>query len=199
MSTLKNVQCESCKLSFIRGKMSTAARETAPQIALRNCSKENGGKDKWFWWMGSTCNHACFFQKGSDSLVKLLLVMRNSPHHEGFWRRQWHPTPVLLPGKSHGWRSLAGCSSWGREESDTTGWLQFHFSLPCIGEGNGNPLQCSCLENPRDGGAWWAAVYGVTQSPTRLKRFSSSSSSMKGFSILVDMKRYKSRACKISS
>ena len=55
--------------------------------------------------------------------------------------------------------------------------LPFHFSLSCIGEGNGNPLQCSCLENPRDGGAWWAAVYGVAQSQTRLKRLSSSSSS----------------------
>ena len=87
------------------------------------------------------------------------------------------PTPVLLPGKSHGWRSLVGCSPWGHEESDTTEWLHFHFSLWCIGEGNGNPLQCSCLENPRDGGAWWASVYGVTQSQTRLKRLSSSSSS----------------------
>ena len=55
--------------------------------------------------------------------------------------------------------------------------LQFHFSLSCIGEGNGKPLQCSCLENPRDGGTWWAAVYGVAQSWTRLKRLSSSSSS----------------------
>ena len=82
---------------------------------------------------------------------------------------------VLLPGKSHGWRSLVGCSPWGREESDTT--EQLHFSLSCIGEGNGNPLQCSCLENPRDGGAWWAAIYGVAQSRTRLKQFSSSSSS----------------------
>ena len=54
--------------------------------------------------------------------------------------------------------------------------LHFIFSLSCIGEGNGNPLQCSCLENPRDGGAWWAAVYGVTQSRTQLKRLSSSSS-----------------------
>ena len=53
--------------------------------------------------------------------------------------------------------------------------LHFHFSLSCIGEGNGNPLQCSCLENPRDGEAWWAAVYGVAQSQTRLKRLSSSS------------------------
>ena len=55
--------------------------------------------------------------------------------------------------------------------------LHFPFSLSCIGEGNGNPLQCSCLENPRDGGAWWAAVYGVAQSGTQLKQLSSSSSS----------------------
>ena len=67
------------------------------------------------------------------------------------WRRRWHPTPVLLPGKSHGRRSLVGCSPWGLKESDMTEWLHFHFSLSCIGEGNGNPLQCSCLENPRDG------------------------------------------------
>ena len=79
----------------------------------------------------------------------------------GARRRQWHPTPVLLPGKSHGQRSLVGCSPRGHEESDTTEQLHFHFSLSCIGEGNGNPLQCSCLENPGDGGAWWAAVYGV--------------------------------------
>ena len=95
-----------------------------------------------------------------------------TPHR----RRQWHPTPVLLPGKSHGRRSLVGCSPWGRQESDTTERLHFHFSLSCIEEGNGNPLQYSCLENPRDGGAWWAAVYGVTQSRTRLKWLSSSSS-----------------------
>ena len=81
-------------------------------------------------------------------------------------KRQWHPTPVLLPGKSRGRRSLVGCSPWGREESDTTERLHFHFSLSGIGEGNGTPLQCSCLENPRDGGAWWAAVYGVAVSDT---------------------------------
>ena len=91
------------------------------------------------------------------------------------WRRQWHPTPVLLPGKSHGQRSLVGCCLWGLIESDTTERLHFHFSLSCIGEGNGNPLQCSCLENPREGGAWWAAVYGVALSRTRLKHLSSSS------------------------
>ena len=64
----------------------------------------------------------------------------------------------------------------GVAESDMTERLHFHFSLSCIGEGNGNPLQCSCLENPRDGGAWWAAIYWVAQSQTRLKRLSSSSS-----------------------
>ena len=93
-----------------------------------------------------------------------------------FWRRQWHPTPVLLTGKSHGRRSLVGFRPWGRKELDTTERLHFHFSLSCIGEGNGNPLQCSCLENPRDGGAWWATVNGVAQSRTQLKRLSSSSS-----------------------
>ena len=92
-------------------------------------------------------------------------------------RRQWQPTPGLLPGKSHGQRSLVGCSPWGRKELDMTEWLHFHFSLSYIGEGNGNPLQCSCLENPRNGGAWWAAIYGVSQSQTRLKGLSSSSSS----------------------
>ena len=85
-------------------------------------------------------------------------------------------TPVLLPGKSHGRRSLVGCSPWGREESDTTERLHSHFSLSCIREGNSNALQCSWLENPRDGGARWAAVCGVIQSRTRLKRLSSSSS-----------------------
>ena len=87
-------------------------------------------------------------------------------------QQAWTPPPEkavaphssTLAGKSHGWRSLVGCSPWGLEESDTTEQLHFHFSLSCIGEGNGNPLQCSCLENPRDRGAWWAAVYGVTQS-----------------------------------
>ena len=69
------------------------------------------------------------------------------------WRIPWMEEP-------------GGLQSRGLEESDTTERLHFHSSLPCIGEGNGNPLQCSCLENPRDGGAWWAAVYGVAQSQT---------------------------------
>ena len=88
-----------------------------------------------------------------------------------------YPLEILLPGKSYGWRSLVGCSPWGHGESDTTEWLHFHFSLSCIGEGNGNPLQCSCLENPRDGRAGWASVCGVAQSRTRLKWLSSNSSS----------------------
>ena len=92
-------------------------------------------------------------------------------------RRHWQPTPALLPGNSHGWRSLEGCSPWGREVLDATERLHFHFSLSCIGGGNVNPLQGSCLENLRDGGAWWAAVYGVAQSRTWLKWLSSSSSS----------------------
>ena len=98
----------------------------------------------------------------------------------GFWvfdyvsppqRRQWQSTPVLLPGKSHGWRSLVRCCPWGHYELDTTEWLHFHFSLSCIGGGNGNPLPCSCLENPKDGGAWWAAVHGVAASWTQLSDF----------------------------
>ena len=101
-----------------------------------------------------------------------------SAHHRG--RRQWLPTPVLLPGKSHGWKSLVGCSPWGHEELDRTEQLHFHFSLSCIGEGNGNPLQCSCLESPRNGRAWWAAIYGVAQRQTQLKQLSSSSPPQKG-------------------
>ena len=85
----------------------------------------------------------------------------------------------FLPRKSHGWRSLVGYSPWGRHELVTSERLHFHFSLSHKGEGNGNPLQCSCLENPRDGRAWWAAIYGVAQSRTRLKQLSSSSNIFK--------------------
>ena len=69
------------------------------------------------------------------------------------WRRQWQPTPVFLPEGAQGRGSLAGCRLWGRTESGTTERLHFHFSVSCLGEGNGTPLQRSCLENPRDGGA----------------------------------------------
>ena len=136
------------------------------------------------------CNHHHHPSPQFLHLETLYLVNTNSPgpgnhcstccvyefHNSRYLtrRRQWHPAPVLLPGKSHGWRSLVGCSPWGRWGLDTTERLPFHFLLSCIGEGNGN--QCSCLENPRDRGAWWAAIYGVAQSRTRLKRLSSSSS-----------------------
>ena len=86
----------------------------------------------------------------------------------------WHPTPVLLPGKSHGWRSLVGCGPWGCQESDTTERLHFPFSLSCTREGNGNPLPSVFARRiPGTRGAWWAAIYGVSQSRTRLKRLSS--------------------------
>ena len=113
------------------------------------------------------------FEQQWEQRIGLMFSFKIKEPNEDTWRRQWHPTPVLLPGKSHGWRSLVGCNPCGRQESDMTEQLHFHFSLSCTGEGNGNPLQCSCLENPRDGGAWWAAIYGVAQSQTRLKWLSS--------------------------
>jgi len=117
-----------------------------------------------------------------DILFYVLILVGIVPSHR---RRQWHPTPALLPGKSHGRRSLVGCSPWSREESDTTERLPFHFSLSCIGEGNGNPLQCSCLENPKDGRAWWAAVYEVAQSRTRLNDLAAAAVPSHSFSFLV--------------
>ena len=129
-------------------------------------------------WTGkSLCTEKSWIGQKVSSGFSLTAYRNPSEPDINKRRRQWHPTPVLLSGKSHGWRSLVGCSPWGHEESNTTERLHYHFSLSCIGEGNGNPLQCSCLENPRDGGVWWAAVYAVAQSRTRLKRLSSSSSS----------------------
>ena len=84
-------------------------------------------------------------------------------------RRQWHPTPVLLPGKSHGRRSLVGCNPWGHEESDTTERLHFHFFTFLHWRRKWQPTPVFLPGNPRDRGAWWAAVYGVAQSWTRLK------------------------------
>ena len=84
-----------------------------------------------WWWVGTTVYS---FSNFNGDLDKMQIL-------------------VLLPGKSHGRKSLVGCSPWGLEESETTEQLHFHFSLSCIGEGNGSPLQCSCLENPRDRGA----------------------------------------------
>ena len=138
-----------------------------------------------YWWH---CRSIHIF------VWKTLLSFHLITQHEeitspyfGLWRGQWHPTPVLLPGKSCGQRSLVGCSPWGRYKSDTTQRFHFYFSLSCIGEGNGNPLQCSCLENPRERGAWWAAVYGVAQSRTRLKWLSSSSIQTVFFFFFLDL------------
>ena len=131
------------------------------------CSCLENPRDREAWW-AALCGVA---------QSRIWLKRLSSSSSSKLYLRQWHPTPVLLPGKSHGQRSLIGCSPWYREESYTTERLLFHFSLSCIGEGNGNPLQCSCLENPRDRGAWWAAVSGVTESQTWLKRLSSSSDS----------------------
>ena len=78
-----------------------------------------------------------------------------------------------MPGKSHGRRSLVGYSPWSHQESDAIEQLHFHFSLSRTGEGTGNPLQYSCLENHRDRGAWWTAVYRVALGQTRLKQLSS--------------------------
>ena len=122
-----------------------------------------------------------FYRCVLESHSETDFIAVNQTLDSGEWRRQWHPTPVLLPGKSHGQRSLVGCGPWGCWGSDMTERLHFHFSFSCIGEENGNPLQCSCLGNPGDGGASWAAVYGVTRSQTRLKWLSSSSSSSKEF------------------
>ena len=127
------------------------------------------------WWPMFLCELPSAYLPVPTICPSLLPVLKNwLVCITDLWRRQWQPTPVLLPGKSHGRRSLVGFSPWGREESDMTERLLFYFSLSCTGEGNGNPLQCSCLENPKDGGAWWAAVYGVAQSRTWLKWLSSS-------------------------
>ena len=134
-----------------------ALRTISPNVVRSHSGLGSG----ILWPAGrAACTAAGFFLFSGQNLYQARMTQ---------WRRQWHPTPLLLPGKSHGRRSLVGCSPWGHWESDTTKRLHFHFSLSHIGEGNGNPLQCSYLENPRDGGAWWAAVYGVAHSRTRLK------------------------------
>ena len=119
----------------------------------------------WHWPLRHISQQADVLNQISSSLP-LLPEKAMAPHSSTTaWKIPWTEEPGRL-------------QSMGLLESDTTERLHFHFSLSCMGEGNGNPLQCSCLENPRDGGAWWASVYGVAQSRTRLKRLSSSSSSL---------------------
>ena len=128
----------------------------------------------YLWLLPPSSKPATFFGRWFSSnlsrMATLALNLKSSKTLQpyGFFFKLRSP-------EDHGWRSLVGCSPWSLWELDTTEWLHFHFSLSRIGEGNGNPLQCSCLENPRDGGAWWAAIYGVEQSRTWLKRLTSSS------------------------
>ena len=160
-------------------------RESQPTEEKSHALKPPGetvlgwGKLNCIWWIAGG-------SVWKTLTVKSLTTPRHweAIHFSEFWSLlgshsgEGNGTPLQYSclEKSHGQRSLVGCSPWGRWELDMTQWLHFHFSLSCIGEGNGNPLQCSCLENPRDGGAWWAAIYGVAQSWTWLKRLSSSSS-----------------------
>ena len=150
--------------SFVLMNFKFAYITKATWCKPKTTERDTGCFDSWYMLNGFS---------GFDCVTNMLFFKHSIGY---FQRRRWHPTLVLLPGKSHGQRSLVGCSPWGCEESDMTERLHFHVSLSCTGEGNGNPLQCSCLENPRDGGAWRAAVSGVAQSQTRLKRLSSSSS-----------------------
>ena len=131
--------------------------------------------DTWVWPSGGVLPGEIILSTIISQSLCNTIVINSAPPNLQVCSR-WHPTQVLWPVKPHGRRGLVGYSPWGREESDTTERLHFHFSLSCLEEGNGNPLQCSCLENPRDGGAWWAAVSGVAQSRTRLTPLSSSSS-----------------------
>ena len=116
--------------------------------------------------------------------VILIKIERGRKSHGCFWvPRGISEKAMALHSSTLAWKipwtaEPGRLQFMGSLRVDTAERLHFHFSLSCIGEGNGNPLQCSCLENPRDGGAWWAAISGVTQSQTRLKRLSSSSSSI---------------------
>ena len=114
------------------------------------------------WWV-----HIAFIMKNVTKILNLHHIKKKAmaPHSSTLaWKIPW----MEEPGRLQSMGSLRVGHDWA---------TSLHFSLSCIGEGNGNPLQCSCLENPRDGGASWAAIYGVAQSRTRLKRLSSSSSS----------------------
>ena len=117
----------STSLEFKHYENCTWNRVSYSSICWMNINKERTYMDSA--WCGTK-------QKKSTQFFLLL---------DSYWRRQWRPTPVLLPEKSHGQRSLVGCSPWGREESDMTEWIHFDFSLSCIGEGNGNPAW-SCTD-----------------------------------------------------
>ena len=125
-------------------------KQRSPENGVFIFSEETGGASSLPIFLAPMlCTILDLISRMQQHLKQLLLHSSlTSCMLSHFRRRQWHPTPVLLPGKSHGQGSLVGCSPWGRQQSDTTEQLHFLFSLSCIGEGNGNPLQCSCLENP---------------------------------------------------
>ena len=125
-----------------------------------------------FPWVVWSC-FLLIFLFGFGVFLHILSEKAMAPHSSTLaWQIPWTEEPGRL-------------QSMGSAKSRTTERLHFHFSLSCFGEGNGSPLQCSCLENPRDSGAWWAAVNGVAQSRTRLKQLSSSSSTY--FNILYSV------------
>ena len=132
---------------------------------------------------GLNCGEFC---NNRDPLVAQLVKSLPAMRETQVWFLGWED-PLEKEMATHSstlaWKNPMDGGAWlaavhGVAKSRATEWLRFHFSLSCIGEGNGDPLQCSCLENPRDGRAWWAAAYGVAQSQTRLKRLSSSSSNL---------------------
>ena len=137
-----------------------ACRNADYWLPLRTTESESeGGIQNYFFTNSSGVRGLSWRGKDFRSSEKAM-----APHSSTLaWKSPWLEEPGRL-------------QSWGRWGSNITERLHFHFSLSCIGEGNGNPLQCSCLENPRDGEAWWAAVYGVTHSRTRLKWLSNSNS-----------------------
>ena len=125
---------------------------------------------KNFWKLPNRYFHTSRFSK--RHIKKVHLKKKNNKKSVLLWfilEKAMATHSSALAWEIPWWRSLVGCSPWGREELDRTEQLHFRFSLSCTGEENGNLLQCSCLENPRHGGAWWTAFYGVAQSQTRLK------------------------------
>ena len=135
-----------------------------PEVGLEGCFQGELLAWRAVYW-GSPLLCVCFWGLFSERSMTSPFAEELVCFRMYQWRRQWQPTPVLLPGKSHGRRSLVGCSPWGCEESDTIERLHFHFSLSFTGEGNGDPLQYSCLENPR-ASLVGCCLWGRTESDT---------------------------------
>ena len=130
------------------------------------------------WVLDEQFRHNRFYHSSASRTQFTSLDLCFHPVTEKLWRRKWLPTPVFLLRESCGQRSLVGCSPWGHTESDATEAI-LHACMHGWEKELATHSSVSCLENPRDGGAWLAAVYGVAQSWTQLKWFSSSSSAEK--------------------